>query len=53
MDIKYIKFIDDDPRVRRPARAATLHNQLQYLQLQFIVTHEQIRMMQDTISHYT
>jgi hypothetical protein len=30
-----------------------LHNQLRYLQLQFIVTHEQIRMMQDTISHYT
>lgn len=33
-----------DPRVRRPARAATLHNQLRYLQLQLIVTHEQIRM---------
>jgi hypothetical protein len=37
--VEYIEFIDDDPRVRRAARAATLHNQLRYLQLQLIVTH--------------
>jgi hypothetical protein len=47
--VEYIEFIDDDPRVRRPARAATLQNQPRYLQLELIVTHEQIRMMQDTI----
>jgi hypothetical protein len=32
---------------QQPARAAT-----RYLQLQFIVTHEQIRMMQDTMSAF-
>lgn len=47
--VEYIEFIDDDPRVRRPARAATLQNQPRYLQLQMIATHEQVRMMQDTI----